>query len=85
MADIDVVKKSSSAWVWILLVILLAVALWFLFGMNRNATTTGHLQPRQPLFAAASAAGPASLRILPEPYADSNRHDQKGATGDSRH
>ena len=30
MADIDVVKKGSSAWVWVLLALaLVAVVLWF--------------------------------------------------------
>ncbi len=29
MADIDVVKKSSKAWVWVLLAIIVLLAIWF--------------------------------------------------------
>ena len=56
MADIDVVKKGTSVWIWILLAVVLAVVLWFVLGMNRTETTTGQLHGTQPLAAGALAA-----------------------------
>lgn len=53
MADIDVVKKGSRAWVWLVLIVLLALILWFVFGMNTADTTTGRLETGQPQLAAA--------------------------------
>jgi hypothetical protein len=32
MADIDVVKKSSRTWLWVVIVLALLVAAFFLFG-----------------------------------------------------
>ena len=32
MADIDVVKKGSRAWVWVLMLIVLALILWMMLG-----------------------------------------------------
>ena len=57
MADIDVVKKGSSAWVWILLVIILAVVLWVVLGRGGTPGTSGSIESRQPHFAAASHGG----------------------------
>ena len=46
MADIDVVKKSGSrAWIWILLVIAIALVLWFVMagtGQQRTGGTIDH-------------------------------------------
>jgi hypothetical protein len=58
MADIDVVKKGSRAWVWILLAILLVLFLWFLFA-GMNAPQTGGIEEGrgQPLVAAVLADG----------------------------
>jgi hypothetical protein len=54
MADIDVVKKGSRAWVWVVLLIVLALILWFVFGMGTTPTTTGQLLDMgQPHLAAA--------------------------------
>jgi len=40
MADIDVVKKGSHTWLWILLAIVIALILWFvLSGSGRTAQT----------------------------------------------
>ena len=41
MADIDVVKKSSNTWLWIVLVVAaIAFILWLAFGRN-HAPQTG--------------------------------------------
>jgi hypothetical protein len=56
MAEIDVVKKGSRAWVWVLLVIALALVLWFIVGMGDTPNTTGQLETAQPHGAAASLA-----------------------------
>ena len=42
MADIDVVKKGSNTWLFILIaLVLLAVILWFLMGSNSDVPQTG--------------------------------------------
>jgi hypothetical protein len=38
MADIDVVKKGSRAWLWVLIVLAALVLLWFLMA-NDGGTT----------------------------------------------
>jgi uncharacterized integral membrane protein len=40
MANIDVVKKRSNVWLWVIAVVILAIVLFALFGM-RNAPTGG--------------------------------------------
>ncbi len=43
MADIDVVKKGSSLWLWIILAMVIAVALWFMMagsGTRSNGSGT---------------------------------------------
>jgi len=50
MADIDVVKKSSHTWLWILLALVVVLALWFL--MSRQSGERASLEGGQP-FAAA--------------------------------
>jgi hypothetical protein len=39
MADIDVVKKSSNMWVWVIVALAIIVLLFMLFG--RGGTTAG--------------------------------------------
>lgn len=43
MADIDVVKKSSHTWVWVIAAIAVIMMLFMLFGRrgNNNGSTTG--------------------------------------------
>ena len=36
MADIDVVKKGSRTWMWIVLAIVIVLALWFLMAGTRG-------------------------------------------------
>ena len=58
MADIDVVKKGSRAWIWVLLAILLALVLWFVFA-GMGTQQIGSMEPGgQPLHAAALNAWP---------------------------
>lgn len=43
MADIDVVKKGSSTWLWVVLaIVLVLLAWWFLMGTN-DTTRVGFL------------------------------------------
>jgi hypothetical protein len=56
MADIDVVKKGSRAWVWIVMIAILALVVWFIMAGNRPRTV-GQLEiGGQPHFAAAVSA-----------------------------
>jgi len=42
MADIDVVKKGSHTWLWVLLAIVIALILWFvLSGSHGRTAQTG--------------------------------------------
>jgi hypothetical protein len=44
MADIDVVKKGSHLWLWIMLAIVIALILWFvLAGSHGRTAQTGML------------------------------------------
>jgi len=46
MADIDVVKKSSNAWIWIIAAIAVIVVLFVMFGRGASTThQTGSLRP----------------------------------------
>lgn len=52
MADIDVVKKGSSLWLWIILAIVIALALWFMMsggGSTANGTGSSLAPQHQPL------------------------------------
>jgi len=56
MADIDVVKKGTNVWLWIVLAIIVALVLWFMMGRRgdtANANRTGfnlyHAQPQAAL------------------------------------
>jgi hypothetical protein len=45
MADIDVVKKSSHLWLWILLAVVIAVILWYFLSNTGGAPAqTGILE-----------------------------------------
>jgi bacteriorhodopsin len=52
MADIDVVKKGPTAWIWIVVVLVaLVLIIWFVMGRG-NAPRTGRVDGgRQPLAA----------------------------------
>lgn len=41
MADIDVVKKGSSSWVWLLAILAAAVLVWLLWSSMRSDDTPG--------------------------------------------
>jgi hypothetical protein len=41
MADIDVVKKRTSVWPWIIGIILLVIVLWLIVSMMNTGGTTG--------------------------------------------
>jgi len=61
MADIDVVKKSSHAWIWILMIVILALVAWFVMRGNRTRTV-GELENGGPpqitaVFSSAPAVG----------------------------
>ena len=60
MADIDVVKKGSRAWIWVVLALAVILVLWFVFAGNRNTTQTGfNIEGGgQPLHAAVTVAAP---------------------------
>jgi hypothetical protein len=46
MADIDVVKKSSHAWIWVIAAIAIVVLLFVLFGRGTNpGAPSGSLRP----------------------------------------
>ena len=38
MADIDVVKKGSHTWLWVLLAIVIALILWFVLSGSHGTT-----------------------------------------------
>lgn len=56
MAEIDIVKKESRTWLWVLLVIAALLILWFLMSAGDTGTQqTGQLfEGRQPHHAAVS-------------------------------
>jgi len=45
VADIDVVKKGSSSWVWILAVLAAVVLIWLLWSSIGSEATTGRTGP----------------------------------------
>ena len=45
MADIDVVKKGSSSWVWILAVLAAVALMWLLWNSVRPEDTSGQTGP----------------------------------------
>jgi len=62
MADIDVVKKGSHLWLWIMLAIVIALILWFvLSGSGGRTAQTGMLLDQSgPL---AQLAGAFQLQV----------------------
>jgi hypothetical protein len=42
MADIDVVKKGSRVWLWVLMLVVLALVLWFAMA-GSNTPQTGFM------------------------------------------
>ena len=56
MADIDVVKKGSRAWLWVVILIALALVLWFILGNVRGQRTQTSIHGGQPHHAAALVA-----------------------------
>ena len=57
MADIDVVKKSSHTWLWIVIAIAIVLALWFMMAGGGTEPRAGSLiNGGQPLAAALAAA-----------------------------
>ena len=73
MADIDVVKKGSHSWLWIIIVLVILMAVFFLFIRNPE-TGTGFLNQKggQPFAAApphahadvARSQAAVSVRLL---------------------
>jgi hypothetical protein len=61
MADIDVVKKSSHVWLWILIALVVVVALFFLFG--RGSETRSGFLDRNGGQHFAAAPPPAQLHL----------------------
>lgn len=56
MAEIDVVKKGSRAWIWILMLVVLAIILWMVMAGNSPDRTGMNIERGgQPLHAAALA------------------------------
>ena len=56
MADIDVVKTKSRAWLWIVLAIVLVVVAWMMLSGTDSPTRTGfNMEGGQPRTAAVLA------------------------------
>jgi hypothetical protein len=56
MADIDVVKKPSRTWLWVLMAIIAALVLWFVVMPTRGPEGTGGaLFDSEQQYAAAAA------------------------------
>jgi hypothetical protein len=60
MAEIDVVKKRSRAWIWVLMLVILALVLWFTIGSAGDERTGVYLHG-QPHIAAAHVTGTADV------------------------
>jgi hypothetical protein len=56
MTEIDVVKKGSRTWLWVLMIIALALVLWFMFAGGNTRSGSLLEEGRQPHLAAAFAA-----------------------------
>jgi bacteriorhodopsin len=53
MADIDVVKKGSRAWLWVVMAIVLAIVLWLILANASGPRTQTSIDGGQPHHAAA--------------------------------
>jgi len=67
MADIDVVKKGSRTWLWIVIALAVVLILWWVMSRPANGTRTTQSVPRatQPAHTAATlvpAGAPATTR-----------------------
>lgn len=61
MADIDVVKKSSRTWLWVVIALAIILMLWFMMAGGGNSTPRTSLDTGgQPLLAALQAVPFAS-------------------------
>jgi hypothetical protein len=62
MADIDVVKKGSRAWLWITLIVLAIIIIWFMMARSGTNPQTGALlqDGGLPLGAAALSSAAAA-------------------------
>ena len=58
MADIDVVKKRSNVWIWIIAAIVLVAIVWFVMGRDSRASATG--MRTLPPASSVTAAAPVS-------------------------
>ena len=56
MTEIDVVKKGSRTWLWVLMIVALALVLWFMFAGGNNQSGGLIEEGRQPHLAAAFVA-----------------------------
>jgi hypothetical protein len=45
MAEIDVVKKPSRTWLWVVLALVLAVVLWMMFAAGGDSAPAASLRP----------------------------------------
>lgn len=68
MADIDVVKKGSRVWLWILMLVVLAVILWLVMGgmsADRTSSMEQRGEPRHvaPLASAAASAESSLIHV----------------------
>jgi len=48
MADIDVVRKGSRTWLWIVIVLAVVLVAWWLMSRSGPGTRTTHLVPNAP-------------------------------------
>jgi hypothetical protein len=44
MADIDVVKKGSKTWLWVVIAIVIVLALWFVMGRETTSRVGWQIQ-----------------------------------------
>jgi 4-amino-4-deoxy-L-arabinose transferase-like glycosyltransferase len=61
MAEIDIVKKRSRTWMWVLMLVILALVLWFVIGNTGQDRTGAYEEKGQPQIAAAHVTGTAAL------------------------
>ena len=66
MADIDVVKKSSRVWLWVVIALVVALALWFLLGRETTSAVGGQIDNGgRPHAAAPQLVGPLAAGAVP--------------------
>jgi hypothetical protein len=62
MIDIDVVKKGSRTWLWILMLVMLALIFWFVM-TGSNTPQTGSMLDAGGPFAEAAPALVSEVRV----------------------